>query len=471
MDRSIYSRKNLNKKILSKKINLTKDPIWDLLRKVTIPASVGSLFQTFYNLVDTWFAGRISPEAIGAIAKSFPIYFVIIAVGVGIGAATNACIGNLLGEKKINKASLFIAQSVVFAIITSVIVTLFGLNVSDFLLGVMGSDAASIILTREYLDIIFYGTFIVMIQISLNGALNAQGDTKSYRNVLIFSFFLNIFLNPLFIWGYGFVPAFGIGGLAIATVISQSIGTLYLAYKINSCKLRKYLYIQCFIPKLDMLRELFSQALPIMFSMLFIGVGIFNILYFIGQFGEMATAGYGSALRVEQVLLLPVIGLNTAVLSIGGQNFGAKKYNRIRELYSKALLFGSSFMVVAGIILFFGAEFFVSQFTDNAEAIEHGAIYLKVAALIGPIYPVFFITTAVFQALKKPIYSLYLSILRLTAFPFLSLWYVINIRGGDYTDIFYTILVTNWVMGIALIVFIGYFLNNVFKQKMGHFSY
>ena len=229
---------------MSKQINLTKDPIWDLLRKVTIPASVGSLFQTFYNLVDTWFAGRISAEAIGAIAKSFPIYFVIIAVGVGIGAATNACIGNLLGEKKFNKASLFIAQSVIFAIVTSVIVTLFGLNVSNFLLGVMGSDASSISLTREYLDIIFYGTFIVMIQISLNGALNAQGDTKSYRNVLIFSFFLNIFLNPLFIWGYGIVPAFGIAGLAIATVISQSIGMFYLAYKVNSCEIRKYLKLE-----------------------------------------------------------------------------------------------------------------------------------------------------------------------------------------------------------------------------------
>ena len=469
---SIYFKKNLNRKYkLSKSINLTKDPIWSLLKNVTIPASVGSLFQTFYNLVDTWFAGRISAEAISAIAKSFPIYFTIIAVGVGIGAATNACIGNLIGEKKLNRASLFIAQSVIFSLFTSVIVTLFGLNASSFLLGVMGSDAAGIALTKEYLDIIFYGTFIVMIQISLNGALNAQGDTRSYRNVLIFSFFLNIFLNPLFIWGYGIVPAFGIGGLAIATVISQSIGTFYLAYKINSCKLKRYLTIGCFLPKLEMLKELFSQALPIMFSMLFIGVGIFNILYFIGQFGDLATAGYGAALRVEQVFLLPVIGLNTAVLSIGGQNFGAKKFNRIRELYTKALLFGSSFMAGAGVILFFGAEFFVSQFTDNQEAIIHGAIYLKVAALIAPIYPVFFITTAVFQALKKPIYSLYLSILRLTAFPFLSLWYVINIRGGDYADIFYTIMATNWFMGIALIIFIGYFLNNVFKQKKSHFSY
>ena len=456
---------------MSKSIKLTKDPIWTLLRKVTIPASVGSLFQTFYNLVDTWFAGRISAEAIGAIAKSFPIYFTIIAVGVGLGAATNALIGNSIGEKKVKVASMYIAQSLIFALTVSIFVTLFGLNASNYLLGVMGSDTAGIALTREYLDIIFYGTFIVLIQISLNGTLNAQGDTRSYRNVLIFSFFLNIFLNPLFIWGYGFIPGFGIAGLAIATVISQSIGTIYLAYKVNNCKIRDYLKPQCFIPKFDYLKSLTNQAVPVMFSMLFIGVGIFNILYFIGQFGDLATAGYGAALRVEQVFLLPVIGLNTAVLSIGGQNFGAKAYNRIRELYTKALLFGSSFMAIAGIIIFFGAEFFVSLFTDNQEAIASGAIYLKVAALIGPIYPVFFITTAVFQAVKKPLYSLYLSILRLTAFPFLSLWYVINIRGGDYEDIFYTIMATNWAMGVAVLIFIGYFLNNVFKQNKTLFSY
>jgi putative MATE family efflux protein len=456
---------------LSKPIKLTKDPIWSLLRKVTIPASVGSLFQTFYNLVDTWFAGRISAEAIGAIAKSFPIYFTIIAVGVGLGAATNALIGNSIGEKKERVASMYVAQSLIFALAVSVLVTLFGLNVSNYLLGVMGSDAAGIALTREYLDIIFYGTFIVLIQISLNGTLNAQGDTKSYRNVLIFSFFLNIFLNPLFIWGYGFIPGFGIAGLAIATVISQTIGTIYLAYKVNNCKIREYLKLKCFFPKFEYLKPLTTQAVPVMFSMLFIGVGIFNILYFIGQFGDLATAGYGAALRVEQVFLLPVIGLNTAVLSIGGQNFGAKAYDRIRELYTKALLFGSSFMAISGIIIFFGAEFFVSLFTDNQEAVISGTIYLKVAALIGPIYPVFFITTAVFQAVKKPLYSLYLSILRLTAFPFLSLWYVINIRGGDYEDIFYTIMATNWAMGIAVLIFIGYFLNNVFKQNKTLFSY
>ena len=451
-------------------LKLTKDPIWFLLRKVTIPASVGSLFQTFYNLVDTWFAGRISAEAIAAIAKSFPIYFTIIAIGVGLTAGTNTLIGNNLGANNKKKASLFIAQSIIFAIFLSVLVTFFGLNVSDFLLSLMGSDPDGIILSREYLDIIFYGTIIVLIQISLNGTLNAQGDTKSYRNVLIFTFFLNIFLNPLFIFGYGFVPAFGIAGLAIATVVAQFTGLLYLAHKVYCCELKQYLKLECFIPKFNLLGELVYQTIPVMFSMLLIGVGLFNILYFIGQFGDLATAGYGAALRIEQVFLLPVIGLNTAVLSIGGQNFGAKNYDRLRELYKKALLFASSFMICAGIIIFIGAEFLVSLFTDNLEAVKHGAIYLKVAALIGPIYPVFFITTAVFQAVKKPLYSLYMSVLRLTALPFFSLWYGINIRGGDYEDIFYTIFVTNWLMGIAVLMFIGYFLNNVFKQNKSLFT-
>ena len=449
---------------MSTSLRLTKDPIWYLLKKVTIPASVGSLFQTFYNLVDTWFAGKISPEAISAIAKSFPLYFIIIAIGVGVGASTNSLIGNSIGSKKVKVASLYVSQSIVFAVFISILVTLFGLNTSDFFLSVMGSNAESIALTREYLDIIFYGTIIVMVQISLNGTLNAQGDTKSYRNVLIVSFFLNIFLNPLFIFGYGFVPAFGISGLAIATVISQLLGLIYLIYKVNACALKKYLTLECYIPKFKLIHELATQAFPIMFSMLFIGIGIFNILYFIGKFGDLATAGYGAALRIEQVFLLPVIGLNTAVLSIGGQNFGAKKIDRIKELYSKALLFGSTFMSVAGVIIYTNSIFLVSLFTDDPVAIKHGSIYLQIAALIGPVYPVFFISTAIFQAIKKPIYSLYMSILRLTAIPFLALWYVINIKGGEYADIFYTILVTNWVMGILVVLFIAKLFKTNFRN-------
>ena len=446
-------------------MNLTKDSIWILLRKVTIPASTGSLFMTFYNLVDTYFAGKISAEALAAVAKSWPITFIALAISIGVQAGTQALISNSIGAKENKLASLYVAQSITFAIIISIFVTLFGLNFSEFLLKIMGSSQESIILTKEYLDIIFYGSIIILVQLSLNGTLSAQGDTKSYRNILIISFFLNIFLNPLFIFGYGIIPAFGIAGLAISTLISQGVGVLYLIYKVYCCKLKKFLYVECFIPKIRLLLNILKQSVPIMFTMLMIMFGIFNIFYFVGQFGELATAGYGTAVRIEQVLLLPVIGLNTAVLSIAGQNFGAKFFNRIKEVYGKALMFGSGFMVIAGIIIYLSSSLVISLFTNDQEVINSGALYLKVAALIGPIYPVFFITSALFQALKKPILSLYMTIIRLTLIPFISLWYVINIRGGEYQDIFYTIMTTNWLMGIAVLIFVPFFLKKKLRMS------
>ena len=443
-------------------MNLTKDSIWSLLKKITIPASTGSLFMTFYNLVDSFFAGKISPEALAAVAKSWPITFIALAISIGIQAGTQALISNSIGAKEDKTASLYVAQSITFAAITSVFVTVFGLNFSDELLKIMGSTKDSIILTKEYLDIIFYGAIIILVQLSLNGTLTAQGDTKSYRNILIFSFFINIVLNPIFIFGYGFIPGFGIAGLAISTLISQSLGVFYLAYKVYRCKLKKFLYLNCFVPKLIFLISIFKQSVPIMFTMLMIMFGIFNIFYFVGQFGELATAGYGTAVRIEQVLLLPVIGLNTAVLSIAGQNFGAKYFDRIKEVYFKALMFGSGFMIFAGVIIYLSSNFVISLFTNNVDVINSGALYLQVAALIGPIYPVFFITSALFQAVKLPILSLYMTILRLTLIPFLSLWYVINIKGGAYQDIFYTIMATNWLMGIVVLSFVPFFL----KKKL-----
>lgn len=444
-------------------MDLTKGSIWPLLRKVTVPASTGSLFMTFYNLVDTYFAGKISPEALSAVAKSWPISFIAVSIGIGIQAGTQALISNAIGAKENKEASLYVAQSVTFAIIIASLVTFLGLNFSDFLLKIIGSTAESIILTRKYLDVIFYGSIILLVQLSLNGTLTSQGDTKSYRNVLIFSFFANIFLNPLFIYGYGIIPPFGIAGLAIATLVAQSLSTIYLIYKVYNCELKKYLTLQCFVPKIIYLQNLFKQSLPIMFTMLLIMFGIFNIFYFVGKFGELATAGYGTAVRIEQVLLLPIIGLNTAVLSIAGQNFGAKIYTRVKEVYVKSLFFGICFMAVAGIIIYFSSTIVISLFTDDQKVIESAVIYLKIAALIGPAYPIFFVTSALFQAIKKPIFSLYMTILRLTLLPFLSLWYVINIQNGDYKDIFYTIMVTNWAMGLIVLLFIPFFLRKQLK--------
>ena len=449
-----------------KSINLVGEPIIDLLKKIAIPASTGTLFQTLYNIVDTFFAGKISANALAAIAKSFPLYFIIIATGVGIVSASNALISNSLGAKEDRTASLYVAQSLLYSVIVSIIVTLIGLSFSDDLLRFMGSDQATIRLATDYLDIIFFATFIFLIQISLNGALNAQGDTKSYRNVLIVSFFLNIGLNPLFIFGLGPIPAFGIAGLAIATVIAQLLGLIYLAYKVYCCELKQYLSPQCFLPKLYLIKNLTNQSVPMMMNMFMIGLGIYNILFFVSKFGYLAAAGYGSALRIEQILLLPVIGLNTAVLTIAGQNFGAKLFNRVDESYTKAIIVGSSFMILAGIVIFLLADNIVSIFTDNQKAIDFGADYLKVAAFIGPVYPVFFITNALFQAIKKPIYTVMITFSRLVLLPFFTMSVVVFVLNGSFKDLFLGLFFINWTFGILVFLFSKYYMKKLFSKTV-----
>ena len=447
-----------------KSINLVGEPIIDLLKKIAIPASTGTLFQTLYNIVDTFFAGKISANALAAIAKSFPLYFIIIATGVGIVSASNALISNSLGAKEDRTASLYVAQSLLYSVFVSILVTIIGLSFSDDLLRFMGSDSETIRLATDYLDIIFFATFIFLIQISLNGALNAQGDTKSYRNVLIISFFLNIGLNPLFIFGLGPIPAFGIAGLAIATVIAQFLGLIYLAYKVYCCELKQFLSPQCFLPKYDLIKNLTYQSVPMMMNMFMIGLGIFNILFFVSKFGYLAAAGYGSALRIEQILLLPVIGLNTAVLTIAGQNFGAKLFDRVDESYTKAITVGSSFMILAGIIIFLLADNIVSIFTDNQEVIDFGADYLKVAAFIGPVYPVFFITNALFQAIKKPIYTVVITFSRLVLLPFSTMSVVVFVLNGSFKDLFLGLFFINWTFGILVFLFSKYYMKKLFGK-------
>ena len=447
-----------------KSLDVIGEPIIDLLKKIAIPASTGTLFQTLYNIVDTFFAGKISANALAAIAKSFPLYFIIIATGVGIVSASNALISNSLGAKDDRTASLYVAQSLLYSVIVSILVTMIGLSFSDDLLRFMGSDQETIKLATDYLDVIFFATFIFLIQISLNGALNAQGDTKSYRNVLIVSFFLNIGLNPLFIFGLGPIPAFGIAGLAIATVIAQLLGLFYLAYKVYCCELKQYLSLKCFLPKFDLIKNLTNQSVPMMMNMFMIGLGIYNILFFVSKFGYLAAAGYGSALRIEQILLLPVIGLNTAVLTIAGQNFGAKFFDRVDESYTKAIIVGSSFMILAGIIVFLLADNIVSIFTDNQEAIDFGADYLKVAAFIGPVYPVFFITNALFQAIKKPIYTVIITFSRLVLLPFSTMSVVVFVLDGTFKDLFLGLFFINWTFGILVFLFSKYYMKKIFSK-------
>ena len=440
--------------------SLTKDPIRKLFINIAIPSSIGTIFQTLYNLVDTFFAGKISAEALAAIAQTFPIYFIIIALGVGISIGTTSLIANAIGENNDSKASLFLAQAVLISILVAILVTIIGIKIAPYIISKMNTNDNTVLLSLNYLNIIFLGCIFFFIQITVNSSLTAKGDTKSNRNVLIFSFFLNIFLNPIFIFGYAFIPAMGIKGIALATIIAQFIGMSYIIYKACLTDLKKNLYLECFLPKIKLIKELLIQGIPASLGMMMISIGIYIILYFISIFGDLALAGYGTAIRFEQIFLLPILGLNTAVLSIAGQNFGAKNFKRVEEVYYKAIKYGCTIMLFAGIIIYFSAENAVSFFTNDEEVIKYGTTYLQITALMEPIYPIFFISNALLQAVKKATYVMFLSMFRMVILPLLTLSFLILYLNSSFEFVFWGLLIINWIFGIFL-----FFITKIVMKK------
>ena len=193
---------------------------------------VGMLFQTLYNIVDTFYAGMISPEALAALSKSFPIYFIIVASSIGVTVAGTSLIGNSIGEKNKNNILNYFTHIIYFAILLSVIISFIGLNFFRKNLSIDGNDPEVTKLGLEYTDIIFSGSIIFILVVALNSLLHAEGDTKSYRNVLILSFFINLILNPILIFGLFFIPAFGVKGIAISTIVSQLIAFLIIFSKV-----------------------------------------------------------------------------------------------------------------------------------------------------------------------------------------------------------------------------------------------
>ena len=209
-----------------------------------------------------------------------------------------------------------------------------------------------------------------------------------------------------------------------------------------------------FYPKVDLLRNLFYQSAPISAALLLISVGNFIILAYIGVFGEYATAGYGSAARFEQILLLPVLGLNTAIISIIGQNFGAKNFLRVKESYFKAVMYGFTLMIISGLIIFLSADKIVSIFSDNPNVISFGTTYLKISALIFPAYPVFFISNGFFMAIKKSNYSMYLNIIR-NVILFIPTIIITKMLDESFQTFFWSYCFFNWLYVLCLFAFVS----------------
>ena len=445
-------------------INLKNDGIYSLFIKIAIPSSIGTIFQNLYSVVDSIFAGQmISESALAAIGQIFPIYFIIIALGVGLSIGTTSLIANSIGENNLENSGKIFTQSFILSIFISIFITTLGIYFSPSIISSINNDKETLELSIKYMHIIFFGSVFIFILMSVNSSLSAQGDTKSYRNVLIFSFFLNIILNPILISGkifsFQLISPLGIQGIAFATIISQFVGIFYLFIKLTKTSIYNYVKLT-FIPNFLIINNILSQGIPASIGMMMIAVGSYILIYFVGFFGVEAIAGYTSAGRYEQLFFLPLLGLSTATVTIVGQNFGAKQYQRVLETYKKGIKVGVIILSLLGLLIFLSAEMAMNLFTNNEDVKKYGSDYLKISALMFPAFPFFFIGNATFQGLKKAIIVMYMAIMRFVLIPFILISIIFYQIGENYNVIFFSLAAMHWTIGLMYF----YYCNKKYKK-------
>ena len=440
-------------------MNLLKDEVSLLVRKLAVPASVGTLFQTLYTIVDTFYAGKISPEALSALSKSFPIYFLIIATSIGVTVAGTSLIGSSIGEKNEKNVLSYFGNVIIYSIIISIVVSILGFAFGEKIFLLMNSSQEVTILGLEYINVIFLGTILFILVVALNSFLHAEGDTKTYRNVLIFSFFLNIILNPIFIFGFLFIPPLGITGIGIATLIAQFVSLLVILIKILNNQRIKQITLDHFKAKFFFLKNIFFQSMPITIAILGYSIAATIVFTYVGLFGEYAVAGYGSATRIEQVVLLPILGINTAIISIIAQNIGAKYYDRVEQSYFTSIKYGLIIMLIAGVVIFISADIVPKFFSSNPEVIMHGSMYLKISAFILPAYPIFFLSNGFFMALKKSEKAMVNNIARNVIVPIMS-FHIARTINADFKTFFYIWGLFQWLISLVLISYVNYYIKN-----------
>ena len=401
--------------------------------RLSIPASMGMVFNTLYNLTDIWFAGYISDDALAGLSIAGSVFFLLLSIGIGIQAGASAMIAPGAGRGETHEVKDWVNNVSGLAIGFSVLSFLLGMLAARPLVVLLGAEAHIEPLAMEYLWVTLAGSIGFTLSFGAAGALMALGDTKSNRNALAIGFFANFALNPLFTFGLGL----GVTGIALATVVIKLATAFYLlrvlALRLN-IKLR---------PAFDWHRWqiLLAQVLPASFNMLTIILGSFITVALIGQFGSEHVAGYTIGLRLEQVLLLPALGLNSAVMAIAGQNMGVGQNLRVAQTFQKSLLIGLAMALVSMPIMYFLSPFMMGLFSTNEAIKNTGVTYLRIDALAFYAYVVLFQSVAVLQAMQKPMFPLYLGIARQLVIPASINYVLIVVWDYPMVSMFYTIVI------------------------------
>ncbi len=369
--------KTLLNAVKGKEKDFTQGSIRWAIFMLAVPMILEMLMESLFAVVDIFYVGKISVTAVATVALIESVMMIVFAIAIGLSISATATVARRIGEKKPEAAAEAAFQTLVIAICASIVFSAVGILFAKEILQLMGGEPTLVEEGRSYTMIILGGNVTVMLLFLINAIFRGAGDATLAMRALILANGLNLLLDPIFIFGFGPVPAMGLEGAAIATTMGRAIGVIYQVYILTGATSK----IRIIWAKVRINIHLIGQLIKMSLG----GIGQFMIgtlswLFLVkisAAFGSEVLAGYAIAFRIIMFTILPSWGLSNAAATLVGQNLGAGQPDRAEASVWKCARYNVIFLGAVSIVFIVGAEFFVALFSDNAEAVHYGALALR----------------------------------------------------------------------------------------------
>lgn len=387
-------------------------PMNRLILTLSVPMMISMFIQSLYNVVDSMFVAQISEEALAALSLVFPIQMLMVAIGIGTGVGMNAELSKRLGEGNRKLASAAANNGVFLTIFHYGIFLVFGLFFVRPFFEMQTDNAEIIRYGMEYTVIITTLSIGKLMQFTYERILQATGRTYYTMITQGTGAILNIILDPILIFGWFGVPALGVYGAAIATIIAQ-VTSATLAFVINS-KVNDDLDMHIFGNKLDLkvIKRIYSVGIPsmVMTSITSLVTLIFNNILL--QFTPTAIAVYGVYIKLQGFAFMPVFGLNNGMIPIVSYNYGAKNKERMVKAIKLSLMYGVLIMLTGTILFQIFPVQFLNLFSASDEMLRIGVPALRIISLSFVLAGISIMLGTVFQAIGNAVISLWIQVIR-----------------------------------------------------------
>ena len=455
------------------RLDLTQGPITQKLIMLALPIMGTSFIQMAYNMIDMIWVGKIGSDAVAAVGTAgfFPWLAMAFVMISKIGGEVK--VAQSIGKGDINETKSFIKAAIEINIILSILYTTVLVIFNKQLIGFFGLEDLQVIsMSRQYLIIVSIGMVAYFINPVFTAIFNGLGNSKIPFRINTVGLVANIVLDPILIFGWFGLPKMGVAGAAVATISAQFIVSLLFIYRIIKNK-DEYFKIKIFK---NIERKyydiLFKLGLPValqngMFTVFSMLIGVV-----VASFGPVAVAVQKVGSQIEAISWMTAEGLAAALGTCVGQNYGAQKYDRVNKVckigYSIAIIWG---IITTGILVF-GGEAIFKIFIDEPEAIQKGAIYLKILGYSQLFMCIEIISTGIFKGLGRTYIPSIISIVLTGArVPFAYLLSKPNLLGLE--GIWWSISLSSVFKGILLLtIFLVLYktkkLYDIYKEKIEH---